>query len=558
MTTLSADVERYADPNAFAREVNLPLLGTAALTPVPAAASLSQLIAASTRGDVEAIVDGLAQTRQALTLRSLLLAGFPNDPECFALGLALGRAWSRRGLKVAVVDLDAWNPTVVRPPGEAAEGFVDVLEYGCSFQRVAWEIVAGSLWLVGPGTHPSDESRLSDHPDWDRVGRVFAARADVTLYVAPFLHKPGLTGRLSKRMDAAILTASVERIGRSELRDAFLELWGSDAPIIGCVALEPAAGAVERGAARVSPPLAIERAPERPAYDEPPAPEAPPVAVAPPAREAPPVEHDPFRPIALPAHAPEADVPTASESASAPAGEGPYAAPWRSPGAEPVEEERSLLSALEEEVRLGAVTRHRRRRRRSRAGLLIGSAAVVAIGAGAAAWFTLLQPHRDARVASETVTGGEEPVLPAPPETAAPAGNEPSAGTTATPTPPASTPPATRPPASTPPATKPPVAASLSGGFAAGIPLTAGPPADGKPFRVHVASFRSEAKVAPIVRDLRQKGADAWFEQAQDGSGWYRVFVGRFATQDEAAAYASWLLENKWVDRAHAYPSTSR
>jgi cell division septation protein DedD len=120
------------------------------------------------------------------------------------------------------------------------------------------------------------------------------------------------------------------------------------------------------------------------------------------------------------------------------------------------------------------------------------------------------------------------------------------------------------------PAATAPIAARLGSGIAAppvepskillgaSAPLTTAPPADGKRFRVHVASFRSEEKVAPIVRDLRLKGVDAWFEPAGDGSGWYRVFVGRFATEDEAAAYASWLLRNKWVERAHAFPSTSR
>ena len=33
-----------------------------------------------------------------------------------------------------------------------------------------------------------------------------------------------------------------------------------------------------------------------------------------------------------------------------------------------------------------------------------------------------------------------------------------------------------------------------------------------------------------------------------DAPGWYRVFVGRFATEDEAKAYATWLLQNQWVD----------
>ncbi len=254
MTVVATDLERYSDPNAFAREVNLPLLGTVAIAPISPGANLGALLAASSAHGLEPVVEGLAQTRQSLTLRSLLLAGFPHDPECFALGLALGRAWSRRGLKVAVVDVDAWHPTILRAVGEPTEGLVDVLEYGCSFQRVAWELVAGSVWVVGPGTHPADESRLADHPEWDRAGRVFTASADVTLYVAPLLHRQGLTGRLSKRMDGVLLTTSVDRVSRIELRDAFLELWGSDAPIIGCVGIDP-------GGASPPPPRAEAAAP---------------------------------------------------------------------------------------------------------------------------------------------------------------------------------------------------------------------------------------------------------------------------------------------------------
>jgi cell division septation protein DedD len=146
--------------------------------------------------------------------------------------------------------------------------------------------------------------------------------------------------------------------------------------------------------------------------------------------------------------------------------------------------------------------------------------------------------------------------LPAP-ETAAPGATAPIAaglgsGSSAPGTAPAPAPAST--PSKEPPGAGTPANQSLG----TSAPLTAAPPADGKRYRVHVASFRSEEKVAPIVRDLRLKGLDAWYEPVSDGSGWYRVFVGRFATEDEAAAYASWLLRNKWVDRAHAFPSTSR
>jgi cell division septation protein DedD len=510
MAELVTDVERYANPTAFAREVNLPLLGSAALPPVSPGASLSALLAASTLGSLGPIVEGLAQTRQSLTLRSLLLAGFPHDPECFAFGLALGRAWSRLGLKIAIVDLDGWNPTVLRPIGEPAEGFVDVLEYGCSFQRVAWEIVAGSLWLVGPGSHPPDEVRLTEHPDWDRVTRVFASHADVTLFVAPLLHKSGLTGRLSKRVDAALMTTSVERVGRTELRDAFLELWGSDAPIIGCVALEPLVPA--------SPP--------------------PPPAV--PGEAA---DHDPFEPIAVPgrAGAPEfpstAEPPPETHGAAEPVLEAP------APARAVIEDEPSLVSALEAEVRAGTVTR-RAPRRSSNRFLWAGVVAGLGVGAVVAAWMTFVDTGVRPLPNTESLVSGEERILPAP---SAP---DPSG---------AASPAAQLPGANAGPgAVTPPVAAGLTGAPRAAAPPNAGPPASGKPYRVHVASFRSEDKVAPIVRDLRLKGVDAWFEAAPDAPGWYRVFVGRFATPEEASAYAAWLLENKWVDRAQAFPSTAR
>jgi septal ring-binding cell division protein DamX len=511
MDVVATDVERYSHPNAFAKEVNLPLLGTAALPPVRPGANLSELLAASSApaGSLEPIVENLAQTRQSLTLRSLLLAGFPHDPECFALGLALGRAWSRRGLKVLVVDLDAWHPTILRGVGEPAEGLVDVLEYGCSFQRVAWELVAGSLWVVGPGMHPAEEARLADHSEWDRAARVFSARADVTLYVAPLLHKPGLTGRLSKRMDGVLLTASVDRVSRVELRDAFLELWGSDAPIIGCVGIDPRATPADVGRGTGPGSGRAERA--------------------------------------LPV-APTSDVPEPPSNA-----------------ARIDEGESALVTALEREVRLGAVSDHARARRRRTGGWVWGGVvAVTAVVAGVAAWIGFLEPRDHQPVATDTRPAGDESVLP-----------------------PATSPPAPVPAATTPPA---PIAARLgstdagvsgtAGVGAAGVagtaavgtpppnagvgtlhggaPLTTAPPADGKKFRVHVASFRSEDKVAPIVRGLRLKGLDAWYERAADDSGWYRVFVGRFATEDEARAYASWLLQNKWVDRANAFPSTSR
>lgn len=488
MVATETDLERYADPQAFAREVNLPLLGVARIAPVPSGSGLTTLLAASAGDALTTVVDGLAETRQSLTLRTLLLAGFPHDPECFAVGLALGREWSRRGLRVAIVDLDFWNPTVWRPGSHPNEGFVDVLEYGCSISRVAWEIVADRLWLIGPGSHPPDEERIVEHPDWPRAARVLAMQADVTLFVAPLLDRRGFTGKLSKRVDGALLVASVERTARADLRDAFLELWGSDAPMIGCVGIESVP------AQRTAAPRAVSTAG---------APSEPSIVAAPPSIAAPPLSGAPM--------------------ATAPVLPVGRAEPVLSP------EERALERELEREVRRGVVKRPPIPGI-GKAAIWVGVAGMIAVGIGI---FRLvltpgLGPESGAVIQSQ------------------PAGEE-----------------AIRPPAEQTPQT-PPTQAGLTNnnpvGLSAAVPPSAAPPsaAASLPFCVHVASFKSVEKVREIVRTLAMRGLDAWYEPATDMPGWYRVFVGRFANEAEAKAYASYLLDNHFVDRASSFPSPAR
>jgi septal ring-binding cell division protein DamX len=488
---IETDIERYADPQSFAREVNLPLLGSARVEAVPSAPGVGRLLAVQAPPELTQVVDGLAETRRSLTLRSLLLAGFAEDPECFAVGLAIAREWSRRKVKVAVVDLDFWHPTIARPGGN--EGFVDALLYGCSFRRVAWEVVADALWVVGPGSHPPEVDRLVNHPDWDRVTRGFSAHADVTLYVAPLLDRNGLVGRLSKRMDGVLLTASVERVGRADLRDAFLELWGSDAPIIGCVGIVPADSREAH-------------APTLPS-DE--APAAAPVEPAAPAAPAP--------PIATPPRASDPD----TEGAEA-----------------------DLVATLEQEIRQERSPEIRPKR--SYAGLWAGLILAVVI-AGSIGVVVLREPRLPkGSLDPNVLPAGEEPVH-------APPASPQDAGAGAAPE-----------PAQAP---KSPGAAASATPSSPGAPVRSGtsstliPPSASsaeKPFTVHVASFKSESKVQGIVRELRLRGAEAWYEPAPGVPGYYRVFVGHFSTEAEAKAHARWLLDNGWVERAQAYPPTER
>jgi cell division septation protein DedD len=545
---IEAEVERYSDPHSFAKEVNLPLLGTGRVEPLPSGAGLAALLAVEPPPELAPAVLGLIETRRSLTLRSLLLAGFPEDRECFALGLALAREWSRRGLKLAVVDLDFWNPTVVRPRPHPNEGFVDVLEFGCSFRRVAWDIVAESLWVVGPGSYPPEESRIVDHPDWERAARNFGSHADVTIFVAPLLHRRGLVGKLSKRMDGVVLAASVQRTGRTELRDAFLELWGSDAPMIGCVGIDAAVPAPRESAAQVSETgreasrAAVRRDLWTPVTAE--------------GKELWP-ETPGVREDSVPASAERtAGIESVSHGALRPAPPEPWDGKERRGRGSRSMDERSLASTLEEEVRTGRA--RVRPIRRSRAGLVGGVIAGLAVAASVLA---VVMRTPSLPPGEEVLPAGNERVLSAPDRpleagmggapTGLPAGGmsvsarPDSAGVAAVPGTPAGT-----------AATLAPEAAGAGGSIPAG--LRPSPPSPAKPYRVHVASFKSIETVEAIAASLRRRGAEAWIEKAENVPGYYRVYVGRFATEAEARTHAQWLLQHGWVDRAQAYPNTER
>jgi len=511
-------VERYSDPQSFAREVNLPLIGAVHVPPVSAAAPAAAFLAADDPDEMRPVVDLLTQTRKSLTLRSLFMTGFPHDPEFFAAGVALARQWTRQGLRVSVVDLDYRHPTVVRPRPHPNEGFVDALEYGCSFQRIAWELVSDALWLVGAGSHPPDERRFTEHPDWTRVMRIFSARVDVTIYMAPFLDRKGFSGALSKRMDGVVLAASVRRSGRAALRDAFLELWGSDAPMIGCIGIDSPQGVTPRGEVQL--------------------------AVAPPS---------PCAPSTPPVSSP-ADWGFPSPEVHRPAGAPERRAVPRdgTPGRESAEAaQQALVARLSDEVRRGHVPRSPGSRTR---GILLALIALVLAGAGA--FVTYQAMHRQGARASapqETLPAGTEQVLPADLGTGAAA--TPSidgAGTASTPAPGAA-------------ATPAPVAPEVQAPPPAPADETPAPPAklDAKTlaslrYEVHVASFTEDGQARLLVKRLRGKGLDAWYAKATNQRNWYRVFVGHYATHEEASRQAASLLERGLVEHAIGYPDHAR
>jgi septal ring-binding cell division protein DamX len=221
-------------------------------------------------------------------------------------------------------------------------------------------------------------------------------------------------------------------------------------------------------------------------------------------------------------------------------------------------DESALASALEEEVRTGRVSV--RPIRRSPAGLIGGVVAGLAVAASVVAIVTRtpsLPPGK------EVLPAGNEQVLSAPDRPLeAGLGNTPSvlpSGGAIAPAPSVSTaPPAASQGAPAVERAEPAPVAATGAGVAIPAGLRPSAPSAGKPFRVHVASFRSLEKVEAIAASLQRRGAEAWIEKAENAPGYYRVFVGRFATEAEARTHAQWLLTQGWVDRAQAYPLTER
>ncbi len=537
--------------------MNLPLIGVVNVTPVPAGAPSATLLAADNPDEMKPVVDLLTQTRKSLTLRSLFMTGFPYDPEFFAAGVALARQWSRQGLKVAVVDLDFRHPTVVRPQPHPSEGFVDALEYGCSFQRLAWELVNDALWLVGPGSHPPEEQRFAEHPDWARVMRIFSARVDITLYLAPFLDRKGFAGALSKRMDGVVLAASVRRSSRAALRDAFLELWGSDAPMIGCLGLDVPYVLAPRGEVELSPvaPWAsatFESSSSSWPYPAPPSPVSPPGSAA---GTQQPGAAGTQRPGPAGTQQLAPGTMGTNPAGGPPAASGGSRAPARGSAER---SSQALVSRISDEVRRGHVPRGAKPRSH---GLLVASLVLMSL-AGAGAFFAYNAMRSEAHRASapETLPAGTEHVLPA--DIGAPSSGAVQGGQGA---------------GSEAPSGGSGSAPSIEGSAEAGDSETGDAgrgtsqgtqesgsqkSADvGEPvlsYRVHVASFRSEKTVRDLVRSLREKGLDAWYAKATDQKDWYRVFVGHYATHQQAAQKAAWLLDHGWVEHAMAYPDNAR
>jgi cell division septation protein DedD len=202
--------------------------------------------------------------------------------------------------------------------------------------------------------------------------------------------------------------------------------------------------------------------------------------------------------------------------------------------------EPAVVAALERDV-IGGIMEPEPKK--SRAWIWVVIVSLVLGAVVAALLVTRNAPPRGSVQAQQPA--GEEPITPA---TGASDDEAPVSAAPSSPSP-NSPAPVTASPGTASPGTAPPAASNPGATSRPGIASD-----DALPFRVHVASFRTESKVDEVVQVLRRRNLDAWFEPPPKGGTWYRIYVGHFATEKEARDYAAWLLKNGFVESAQTYP----
>jgi len=89
-----------------------------------------------------------------------------------------------------------------------------------------------------------------------------------------------------------------------------------------------------------------------------------------------------------------------------------------------------------------------------------------------------------------------------------------------------------------------------------GLAIPEGKLPTGRRYTLNIASFRDKGKADRLVRELEEKGYEAFVEKAdipQKGT-WYQVAVGRFSSRVEALAFAQGLNE-KGINYSFLFPN---
>ena len=228
---------RISDTEAV-RITGAPVLGSLR---APAAARPGRLAALTGRaGNPDGDVEQLRTTFQHLRLhegyRTVVLTSPVDGRAGSATALELGRALSRAGTRVLLVDADLQDAELTRACDRAgAPGLSSVLSEGVPWQLAVVEHGDPPVTVLGAGPPPWNPDLVLEASSTESVLRRAARRYDVIVVSAPPVLRVADTLLLSRIGDGVVLVADRRRTSRDDLSEGFAALDVAGARVLGVV-----------------------------------------------------------------------------------------------------------------------------------------------------------------------------------------------------------------------------------------------------------------------------------------------------------------------------------
>jgi Mrp family chromosome partitioning ATPase/cell division septation protein DedD len=163
-----------------------------------------------------------------------MIAGIPGDTErgVFALGLAQAIASSER--RVLIIDADL-GLTASAPSGP---GFAELIRSAVPLDGLLRRTENPMIDILAPGVTPLSAVERCGVDELAGAFRALRSVADIVLLGAPALSRSGKASRFVAFSDAVLMVVPIEIYTKEVVRRTYLQLWGVEAPLAGVVSVE--------------------------------------------------------------------------------------------------------------------------------------------------------------------------------------------------------------------------------------------------------------------------------------------------------------------------------
>lgn len=218
----------YSSGLELAEDLGATLLGVVP----PGPQQISEITAA---GPVhESIASLLISPQRAAALEIVMIGGVPGDTERAPFTWSLAQALGSAGRRVLVVDADLGiSGSLAR-----AHGFAELVRSGAALDGLLRRTDHPHIDLLPPGSTPLSAVERCEADELAGAFRALRSAAEIVLIGAPILSRSGKASRFVTFADAILLVVRLDLDTRDMVRRAYLQLWGVEAPLLGLVSVE--------------------------------------------------------------------------------------------------------------------------------------------------------------------------------------------------------------------------------------------------------------------------------------------------------------------------------